>query len=302
MYTCKLSRMDMAKTEAKMISRRMANAYLSSVISITLVLLLIGAAALIVINSRGVARYLKENMKISVILVEDATEEEGEAYAVSVARLPYVRSAELITREQGRQELAEMLGEDFLDVFETAPVPLSVDLTLEAEYVVPDSLVFVSEILAASPVVDVVDNRQGLVAMLNDNLTKISAVFAVLIVLLLFISFVLINNMVRLSVYARRFTIHTMKLVGATKAFIRAPFLRNAVWQGLVSAVLASVILWVLYFVAKNSFPQLFALFDTMTVVIATGLMFLCGVLICVLSTYMVVGKLVSASKDDLYY
>lgn len=292
----------MPKPESKMMKRRLANAYLSSVISITLVLLLIGVAAFVVINSGSVARYLKENVKISVLFVQNATEQDAEEYFGSVKALPYVHDTRLITREEGERELAEMLGEDFLDVFETSPVPISVDVTLNAEYVVPDSLAFVSEVLAASPMVEEVDSQQPLVAILNENLAKISAVFGVFILLLLFISFVLINNMVRLSVFARRFTIHTMKLVGATKAFIRAPFLRGALLQGLISAFLASAAIWGIYYAARSSFSELFEIFDIVTLLESTGIIFVCGVLICVLSTYFVVGRLVSANKDELYY
>ena len=292
----------MPKPESKMMKRRLANAYLSSVISITLVLLLIGVAAFVVINSGSVARYLKENVKISVLFVQNATEQDAEEYLGSVKALPYVHDTRLITMEEGERELAEMLGEDFLDVFETSPVPISVDVTLNAEYVVPDSLAFVSEVLAASPMVEEVDSQQPLVAILNENLAKISAVFGVFILLLLFISFVLINNMVRLSVFARRFTIHTMKLVGATKAFIRAPFLRGALVQGLISAFLASAAIWGIYYAARSSFSELFEIFDIVTLLESTGIIFVCGVLICVLSTYFVVGRLVSANKDELYY
>ena len=292
----------MPKPESKMMKRRLANAYLSSVISITLVLLLIGVAAFVVINSGSVARYLKENVKISVLFVQNATEQDAEEYLGSVKALPYVHDTRLITREEGERELAEMLGEDFLDVFETSPVPISVDVTLNAEYVVPDSLAFVSEVLSASPMVEEVDSQQPLVAILNENLAKISAVFGVFILLLLFISFVLINNMVRLSVFARRFTIHTMKLVGATKAFIRAPFLRGALLQGLISALLASAAIWGIYYAARSSFSELFEIFDIVTLLESTGIIFMCGVLICVLSTYFVVGRLVSANKDELYY
>lgn len=292
----------MPKPESKMMKRRLANAYLSSVISITLVLLLIGVAAFVVINSGSVARYLKENVKISVLFVQNATEQDAEEYLGSVKALPYVHDTRLITREEGERELAEMLGEDFLDVFETSPVPISVDVTLNAEYVVPDSLAFVSEVLAASPMVEEVDSQQPLVAILNENLARISAVFGVFILLLLFISFVLINNMVRLSVFARRFTIHTMKLVGATKAFIRAPFLRGALLQGLISASLASAAIWGIYYAARSSFSELFEIFDIVTLLESTGIIFVCGVLICVLSTYFVVGRLVSANKDELYY
>lgn len=282
--------------------RRIANAYLSSVVSISLVLLLIGIASLVLINAGSVTRYLKENMKVSVILMSDADEDDAEKYAESVRSLPYVSQAEVITREQGEAELAEMLGEDFLGVFEASVVPVSVDVTLNAEYVHPDSLAFVTGRLADSELVDEIDARQNLVEVLTSNIAKISAVFAVFIALLLFISFVLINNMVRLSVFARRFTIHTMKLVGATRSFILSPFLKSAALQGLVSSIVAGGALWGLYTVMKNSFPQLFSVFSLPSMLMTTGVVLVCGVLICLLSTLFVVNRLVSASKDDLYY
>ena len=145
-----------------------------------------------------------------------------------------------MSREQGAKEMTDLLGEDFLNVFEAAPIPVSVDVTLKADYVSSDSLEVVKNEIMKSPLVDEVVYQQFLVDKLNTNLRKISMVLGVFIVLLLFISFVLINNTVRLNVFSRRFTIHTMRLVGATKSFIRAPFMVQAVFQGLFSALLAT--------------------------------------------------------------
>ena len=234
----------MARPENKLIRKRIINAYLSSVISISLVLLLTGIAALLILNARDVSKYLKENMQVSVLLRDDATEEQAAALASSLEAEPFVRTVRVISREEGTEELKAMLGEDFLDVFETSPVPLSVDVTLTADYVQTDSLAVVTEALSARPLVEEVDSQQSLVEALTSNLAKISLILGVFILLLLFISFVLINNTVRVNVFARRFTIHTMKLVGATRAFIRAPFLRGAVLQGLAASALAIGMLW----------------------------------------------------------
>lgn len=292
----------MSKRENKLLRRRMVNAYLSSVISISLVLLLVGAAALLAVNVGGVSRYLKENMKISVIFNQEVTGEQAEKYAGSASLLPYVKDVRVVSREEGEKELAKMLGEDFLSVFETSPVPVSADVTLKAEYVVADSLALVVKALSASPLVDEVDSRQGLVEALDTNLTKISAVFAVLIAVLLFISFALINNMVRLSVYARRFTIHTMKLVGATRSFITAPFLKAALVQGLVASVISTAALSGILYALNRSFPEFFSVLSRSSLLIAAGIIFATGALLCTLSTYFVVGKLSEAPKDDLYY
>ncbi len=290
------------KEQKKMMRRRLANAYLSSVISISLVLLLIGIASLLTVNAGSVSRYLKESMKVSVLFNSDVTQRQADSYAASVASLPFVRDVRVVSREEGTEELKKMLGEDFLSVFETSPVPISADVTLKAEYVAPDSLGIVSAALGASALVDEIDCSAGLVEDLDSNLTRISMVFGVLILLLLFISFVLINNMVRLSVFARRFTIHTMKLVGATRRFIRAPFLRAALVQGLIASALASAALLGILCAMRRSFPEFFSIFGGETLLISVGTVFLCGILLCLLSTYFVVGRLVGASKDDLYY
>lgn len=292
----------MARPEKKLMRKRIVNAYLSSVISISLVLLLTGIAALLVVNARSVSRYLKENMHVSVLLKDEATDAQAQAWAASLGALPYVHNARVITREEGAEELKDMLGEDFLDVFETSPVPVSVDVTLEADYVHPDSLALVTRGLSQSPLVDEVETQQTVVEALTSNLARISIVLGVFILLLLFISFVLINNTVRVSVFARRFTIHTMKLVGATRGFIRAPFVRAAVLQGLCSSLLAVGMLWALLEAVRRSFPELVAIVDLRQLLLVCGIVVAVGVLLCVVSTALVVNRLVAASKDDLYY
>ena len=292
----------MPRKEKKLIRKRIVNAYLSSVISISLVLLLTGIAALLIVNAGTVSRYLKENMQISVLLQDEVTDDEAAAFAGELSAQPYVRSARAVSREEGARELKEMLGEDFLDVFETSPVPVSVDVTLKAEYVQKDSLARVTKALEAFPRVEEVETQASLVEALTTNLARISLVLGVFILLLLFISFVLINNTVRVNVFARRFTIHTMKLVGATRGFIRAPFIRASILQGLAAAVLAIGMLWGLLEALRRSFPELASIVDLRQLLIVCGCIVACGVLLCVVSTFFVVNKLVAASKDDLYY
>lgn len=292
----------MSKEENRIIRRRLRNAYASSIISISLVLLLIGVAALLIVNARSVSDYFKENMQLSVLLKQDTTEEQAEQYRKSVETLPFIKGAHLVTREEGTAELEEMLGKDFLSVFETSPVPLSLDISLKAGYVSADSVAFVRRALEASPLVEEVEYQQTLVQTLNENLARISLVLGVFILLMLFISFVLINNTVRLNVFSRRFTVHTMQLVGATRAFIRRPFMKGSVAQGLISSVLALAVLAGVLALLRRSFPQLFSVFDMRSMLTVAGIVVACGVLICVVSTYFVVNKLVSLDKDQLYY
>lgn len=291
----------MSREENKIVRKRLANAYLSSVISISLVLLLVGVASLLILNARGVADYFKENMQISVLLKQEVSDSKAEKYEQSLQTLPFINSTRLVSKEEGTEEMKAMLGEDFLSVFEASPIPISIDITLKADYVSADSLDMVIAAISESPLVDEVNCQQSLIEALNANLSKISLILAVFIALMLFISFVLINNTVRLNVFSRRFTIHTMKLVGATKAFIRKPFMVKAVYQGLISAAVAIFILSGMLLFVKKSFAQLFEIFKSDILLLGAFVVIASGVLICVVSTYFVVNRLVSMSKDELY-
>lgn len=292
----------MAKGEKRTVRRRIVNAYISSVISISLVLLLVGVAGLLLVNARSVSDYFKENMQVSVMLSPDVSDDRASGFQSELEMMPFIRSTEFISKEQGAEEMSELLGEDFLKVFDTAPIPVSIDVTLDAAYVSADSLEVVRKTIMASPLVDEVVYQQSLVEALNANLSKISSVLAVFIVLLLFISFVLINNTVRLSVFDKRFVIHTMKMVGATRSFIRAPFLVQAFFQGIFAAIMAIIMLLAVLFVIRSEFMQMFEIFSLDLLLVVMGIVIASGVVICLSSTWFVVGKLVSLSKDELYF
>lgn len=292
----------MAKGEKRTVRRRIVNAYISSVISISLVLLLVGVAGLLLVNARSVSDYFKENMQVSVMLNPDVSDDRASGFQSELEMMPFIRSTEFISKEQGAEEMSELLGEDFLKVFDTAPIPVSIDVTLDAAYVSADSLEVVRKTIMASPLVDEVVYQQSLVEALNANLSKISSVLAVFIVLLLFISFVLINNTVRLSVFDKRFVIHTMKMVGATRSFIRTPFLVQAFFQGIFAAIMAIIMLLAVLFVIRSEFMQMFEIFSLDLLLVVMGIVIASGVVICLSSTWFVVGKLVSLSKDELYF
>ena len=285
----------------RLVRRRLFGAWVSTVISISLVLLLVGVASILLLNARSVSDYFKENLQVSVLMKQDVTEEQALAYQSSLAGLPGVKATTFISREQGIEEMAQMLGRDFLDVFSTAPVPVSIDVNLEAAYVSPDSLEVVKKTLSSSPLVDEVVYQTSLVEALNANLQKIGLVLGVLILLLLFISFVLIGNMVRLNVFSRRFTIHTMQLVGATRGFIRAPFIGQSALQGLFAALVAILMLVGGLFILRKEFVQLFEIFRLDTLLATMAIVIVSGVLICVVSTWIVVGRLVRFDRDQLY-
>ena len=292
----------MSNADNRIMRRRLANAYLSSVISISLVLLLVGVAAMLLVNAKGVSNYFKENMQVTVMMKQTVSDEAAMDFQAKLEGEDFIKSTRFISKEQGQREMADMLGDDFLDVFETSPIPVSIDVTLKADYVSADSLEVVRNRISVSELVDEVVYQTSLVDALNANLNRISMVLAVFIGLLLFISFVLINNTVRLNVYARRFTIHTMKLVGATRSFIRAPFLVQAAFQGVFAAFIAIIALVIMMYFMRSEFEQLFEIFRLDLLLTVMGIVLLSGLAICLTSTWFVVNKLVSLKKDELYY
>ncbi|MBP3661679.1 MAG: permease-like cell division protein FtsX [Bacteroidales bacterium] len=292
----------MASNDNKIMRRRLANAYLSSVISISLVLFLVGLASLLLVNAKGVSDYFKENMQVSVMMKQTVSDEEALEFRDDLEKERFIKSTVFISREQGERELADQLGDDFLDIFETSPIPASIDVTLNADYVSADSLEVVKGEIAASSLVDEVVYQKSLVDALNANLNRISMIIAVFVALLLFISYVLINNTVRLNVFARRFTIHTMKLVGATRSFIRAPFLVQSAFQGVFAAFIAIIALIAVLYFMRSGFEQLFEIFRLDLLLAVMGIVIVSGLAICLMSTWFVVNKLVSLKKDELYY
>ena len=281
--------------------RRLASSWISTVISLSLVLLLVGIGSMLLVNARAVSNYFKENLQVEVLLKDYVEEEEASAYEKSIAHVPGVRSTRIVSRDEGMEEMSQMLGRDFLDVFETAPVPVSVEVNLEAAYVSADSLAVIQELLADSPLVDEVVYQTSLVDALNQNLGKITLGLAVLVAVLLFISFVLMANTVRLDLFSRRFSIHTMQLVGATRSFIRAPFVGRAALQGLFAALIAILLLVGGLFFLKGEFSQLFSIFTLESLLEVMGIMLVSGVFICCISTYFMVNRLVAYNRDLIY-
>ena len=291
----------MRKAENKIIRRRMASAWISMLISITLVLMLVGVATLLMVNARSISDYFRENMAVSVVLKTEVSDADAAAFEKALAGKPFVKGTRLISREQGTAEMAALLGDDFLTAFSETPVPVSIALTLKPEYVSKDPLAKTESIVGEDPLVDEVAYQSSLVEALNENLNKVTLVLAVLTALLLFISYVLISNTMRLSVFSRRFTVHTMKLVGATKRFIRRPFMVQAAVLGLVASVLACLILAGGLFLLREEFYQIFNVFERDNLIITAAAVVVAGLFICTFSTYLSTSRLLSLSKDELY-
>lgn len=291
----------MAQNKDKTLKKRIAGAYISSVISISLVLLLLGAASLLLVNAHSVENWFKENLRVTVLMKQGTAESQAHAYQKEIEALPFVKETRYVSVEEGTVEMVEMLGKDFLDVFSTSPVPSSVEVTLKAEYVAPDSLVFVERQLAARDCVESVNSQSALVESLSGSIAKIGAVLGLLMILLLFISTVLIASTVRLNIHSHRFTIHTMQLVGATGSFISGPYVRKAVLQGFISAVLALAALAGLLWYVGQSFPRLLEIFSRKLLIESGAIVLVAGVLLCVICTACVVNRITRYDNNALY-
>ncbi len=289
----------MDRKEKTSLRRRFRRSYVSSVISISLVLFLVGLFALLAAGVSKASAYLKESVKISVILEESVGDAQAEQLAKNMAQMPQVVSSELISKDQGTEEMKEILGEDFLDVFESNPTPVSINLRVREESFNPDSISRLKSILMEDPMVDDVVYQEELIQDMNKNLRVMGIAFIVFVALLAFISIVLINNTVRLNIFSRRFSIRTMQLVGATQGFIQRPFLYNALLQGAISALIAiAALALVIHFI----FPQALMMIGTETLWLVGGGVVVLGILICFICTFAVVREMTQLSYNKLYY
>lgn len=292
----------MEKKKNNIVEKRLIRSYVTSVVSISLVLILVAAAAILVANANNIARYFKENMTVSVILKQSTSEKEARALEKDLSKKSYVKESRYVSKEEGAKEMEALLGADFLDVFESSPIPISIDLKLDGDVITRDSLNYIKGNIQKSRFVEEVVYQETLVEALNANLHKIGLIVGAVILILLFISFALISNTVRLNIYARRFTIHTMSLVGAKRSFIARPFVKQAVLEGAASGLLASAVMFGIVAYVKSSSPLLENVIRTDLEVAVLGLTVLLGILICVISTFIVVRRVAYISKDDLYY
>ena len=212
-------------------------------ISTAMVLILLGMVVLTVFTARNLSSYVKENLTVTMLLGEDITDPEAQQLCDKLVTKPYINKLEYISKEQVLQEQKEVLGTDPSEFAGTNPFGSQIEFQLNAEYATNDSLKWISDELTKIPKVTEIRYPEDLVESVNKTLARMSLVLLVLAGLLLIVSFVLINNTVKLGIYARRFNIHTMKLVGASWGFIRRPFIKQAIVLGIVAAIIALVVL-----------------------------------------------------------
>ncbi len=292
----------MSKSYETYQKRRLFTSYFSVVLSISLVLFLLGLLGLLVLNSKKVGDYFKEQIPIVVFLKDTAKEVEVTQLKQSLALAVYTKEATYVTKEQAAEEHSEVIGEDFMEYLGDNPLQNSIDVRVIATYVTPEKIEeIVSEIKGKSFVDDVVYDKP-LIEKLDSNVRKISFWMLVIAGIFLVIAILLINSSIRLSVYAKRFTIKTMQMVGATKRFIRKPFVWRSVRLGIIGAIVAMIgVAGVIYY-ADKSFPELGIIQDKMILGVLFLFIFIMSLVITWLSTYFATSRFLNLRTDDLYY
>lgn len=295
-------RKPMASSFERYQKRRLLTSYFSVILSIGLVLFLLGMLGMLVLNTKKVADYFKETIAVGVYFKDTAKEVEMKQLEKSLALADYTKSSTFVSKEEAAALHSADLGEDFVDYLGENPLQNSIDLYLKADFVSPDQVKEIAEELSAKDFVEEVTYDQPLIALLNDNIKKISFWVLVISAVCTLIAVLLINSSIRLSVYAKRFTIKTMQMVGATKRFIRKPFIWNSVRLGMIGAILALIGMGIILYYTNQSFPELNLLSDTMMLVFLFAGIFVLGVFITWLSTYFATQRFLNLRTDELYY
>jgi cell division transport system permease protein len=289
------------KPQKKVSKRKLQSSYLTTIVSITLVLFMLGILGLLVLNSKKLSDHVRENIGFSIIMNPGVREACVMELKKTLDASDYVKYTEYITPEEAAKELQEDLGEDFIGFLGYNPLLPSIDLRLNADYANIDSLQVIEKQLLTNPDIKEVYYQQSLVEMINANVRRIGLFILVFSVLLLIMAVALINNTIRLSVYSKRFLIRTMQLVGATKNFIRTPFILTGILHGLIAALIASSALVGIIYVLLQEVPELFTLKDFNLFVILFAFVIMAGVFITWFSNLAAVNKYLKAKPEDLY-
>ena len=280
---------------------RLRTSYITSIISITLVLFMLGLLGLIILHGRKLSDYVRENITISLLLKEDVNDEMVLRFRQQLEQTGYVKASHYITREEAARELSRDLGEDFLQFLGYNPLPPTIDIQLNAAFANSDSISKIEKKLLANSMVKDVAYQKSLVDEVNANIRKISLVISGFSILLLVIAMILINNTIKLSVYSKRFIIRSMQLVGATESFIRKPFILRSMLHGTYAGFISIILLTGTLRLAQLKIPELVQLQDTRLF----GIFFLSnlvlGIILSAVFTYFAVKRFLRMKSDTLY-
>jgi len=291
----------MSKKEHRTYSRRIRSSAITSIISISLVLLLLGMVGLLLVNGRNIRKQVMESIGFNVILKENIKEADIYQLQKILDSREYILSTDYITKEEAAIETEQMLGEDFIRFLGYNPLPPSIRVRLHQPWTNPDSVMIIEQDLLQYVSIEEVYYKKSLLYAINENIRQISLVILGFSILLSLISVTLINNTIRLSIYSKRFIINTMQLVGATRSFIRRPFLYRGAASGFSASLISLSILFGLVYLLDEEFEGVISFKDyDLLAILALGVI-LIGMLINWISTFFAVNKYLNIKTDKLY-
>jgi cell division transport system permease protein len=292
----------MKETKPKKLKKRIFNSWITSLISISLVLTMLGLLGMILVNGRQLSDYVREKIGFTLVLHDNVKPESIKKLQENLNKSSFVKSTRYIDKETASKELTEQLGEDFTGFLGYNPLFESIEVKLFANYTSSDSLQKLEKKFLTYPQVKEVYYQKDLVQIINENIKKITFFVLIISALLTFIFIALINNTIRISVYSQRFTINTMQMVGASNSFIRKPFLRKSLLMGFYGSVVANMIIFIGIYLYRIELQSLI----TSEVIYPTGIVFtsvfVLGLLFSYLSTFFAVNKFLMMKFDEMFY
>jgi len=292
----------MSKNEKRQNRRRLRSSYVTSVISISLVLFLLGIVGLLIINGRNINKTVRENIGFNVMLKENVKDADIFQLQKILDAKPYTLSTKYITKEEAALETEQLLGGDFVEFLGYNPLPPSIRLRLQAAYTRPDSVIFIEQEILSYDQVNEVVYKKTLLYAINENIRKISLVILGFSALLLLVAITLINNTIRLSIYSKRFIINTMQLVGANRGFIRKPFLLKSVFNGFLGSIIAILLMAGLLYFTYQEVENIISFTDMDHMILLGGIILIISIVINWISTFFAVNKYLNIKTDKLYF
>jgi cell division transport system permease protein len=292
----------MRKTENGASKAKLRSSYVTLVVSVSLVLFLLGILGLVLINARELSDYFRESLSLSVMLDDASKEADIRMLQKDLDAKAYIKSTKYVSKDEAAANMKEELGEDFISFLGDNPLPPSIDVYLVSNYANPDSAAKIEKYIRLYPFVKDVIIPESLLSLINENVKKVSLFLLVISVFLFLIALTIINNTIRLSIYSKRFLIRTMQLVGATRSFIRRPFIVQGAFHGFIAALISMTLLMGLLYLIEREFFMMFSFESTNLLILLGSAIIIIGVLINIVSTYFSVNKYLSISEDKLYY
>jgi len=282
-------------------NRRLRSSYISSILSISLVLLMLGLLGLLLLDAKKISDYVKEHAEVNIFLNADTDQEDVEKLKRHIEKQAYTKSVIYTSKEQALDSMLKELGDEALGMIESNPLPASLDIRIKSAYANEDSIKAIELALKSNSIVDDVSSRKTEVEKMNSNFRKVALVILSFCAVMFFIALALINNTIRLSMYSKRFLIKSMQLVGATRAFIRWPFLMKGIAHGIYAGIIASIFLCGIIYLIHSRFPELGQLSDMNMLYLLIGAVLALGLVLSFVSTYFAVNKFLRLKSEDLY-